>query len=1056
MLCPRCALKMALEVAEDDTSPPLAFFPELEFQGALGRGGFGHVFKAQHRRLRRPVALKLLDLLKARSAGTRELFTSEMAAAGRLDHPGIVHAYDAGERDGLWYIIMEFVDGLDCGALVRKHGMLPVAESCEIIRQAALALNYAHEIGLVHRDVKPGNMMVSRRTEATTPTAEGAAAPAVPSVVKVLDFGLAGLSIAPDFSQSAAAQGSPLLLGTLDYISPEQIQSPSTVDARADIYSLGATLWRLLTGKTPHGGPLREESLAVHLNRLATEPLPSVATVRPNLPGPLVQLCDSMLSLDRSKRPASAAQVARLIEPWCIGADLSRLFLDGQLEEKSPTFLQQINWIARRHKIASAAVLAFAIMLVTATIAGLLLAWQSQRSEAAIAVERDRARDSESLARVAEERTERESYQASIQLAQLRIEGGEPWLALESLYATKPSLRGWEWGYLRGALPKPEAAVETGLRDASQLAASWDGATAFAWDEFVGALLSVDGSASPIRLEMPGRIKSAALSEDGSLLALVFDPGALRVLRRDGSLAWEIPFTSQWSSVAWEPGPSGALLAVNGSLTAASGDLRRLDRTTGAVIFEMKLQRKPSGVGLAIGRQGRFAAIRTSFEDVTVITLPDCRIVDNFAIGSNALISDFVVDDTRNRLVMCAAATVGEAPLSGGHVRRVKSLEFPGKIDLCRRVSVDKTGRILASTDRFECYDDGPQAARPFRPTRDIAPVAGFRHLALLARGRVELRPDERSAALSQLPSRNFANGAESRRVAWSADSSMLVTEPWERTPLFIGAPDQTRFNMLPTGNTSRSLEWCLLSVWHPDGSLITHANDKPAVLRASPEAPRQPSKWPLVELPLPSPVWSATPLAGGSRVAFATPTGVSILDWKTLTVLREFTLPGAPFYLFTYSDDTTVFALGRDAQIHRITDQVTTLSLGLDESELRDLSPPAAWFQPRSLLAIGTAARTRMYRIATSEPFATLVQSFPEKGRISAVAFTPDGRRLVTADSHFRLILWDWEQSLPLLQLPIRARCSSASFSPDGRWLAVSDFAPALECREALPWLEK
>ncbi len=357
--CPQCAFSFA-EVPENDEAAHAAeLFPELEVEEKIAQGGFGGVFRAQHRRMKRTVALKFLDTVLARSPDAVALFEQEMISVGGLNHPGIVTAYDAGERDGQWYLIMEYVDGLDCGALVRKHGTLPIAESCEIIRQAALALHHAHGHGFVHRDVKPGNMMVSsggglveERTEGKEGT-QGTddvpavplvslvlSVPVVPSTVKVLDFGLAGLAVAPVFGAPAVTGGTTRFLGTLEYTAPEQIESPQEVDARADIYSLGATLWRFLTGKTPHPGS-GEMSLFGHMKHITSNAVPSIATMRQDLPKPLVQLCNSMLALRPSDRPATAAEVARLIEPWCAGAELPRLFAERALEEKPVIYPKQ-------------------------------------------------------------------------------------------------------------------------------------------------------------------------------------------------------------------------------------------------------------------------------------------------------------------------------------------------------------------------------------------------------------------------------------------------------------------------------------------------------------------------------------------------------------------------------------------------------------------------------------------------------------------------------------------------------------------------------------------
>lgn len=372
--CARCVLSLVATAEDDELAQAAELFPELDLQEQVARGGFGAVYRARHRRMKRPVALKFLNSVLARNPEAVALFEQEMIAVGGLDHPGIVRAHDAGEREGQWYLIMEYVDGLDCGALVRKHGRLPVAESCEIIRQAALALEHAHRQGFVHRDVKPGNVMVTKGTQTVDATAATEAGPAaqgtalVAAQVKVLDFGLAGLAVAPVFAQPRAAEGSSLFLGTLDYIPPEQIESPATVDARADVYSLGATFWRLLTGQVPRSGPETEGSLFVRMRHITSEPVPSLATVRPDVPRPLVALCDAMLSLDREKRPANAAEVARQLEPWGAGADLPRLFTEGPLEEKPLVFPKKSR---RAWWLAGAAGAAVAAAVLTISSLGL-------------------------------------------------------------------------------------------------------------------------------------------------------------------------------------------------------------------------------------------------------------------------------------------------------------------------------------------------------------------------------------------------------------------------------------------------------------------------------------------------------------------------------------------------------------------------------------------------------------------------------------------------------------------------------------------------------------
>src|SRR5205085_11414758 len=184
----------------------------------------GTVYKAEHTRLRRLVAIKLLSADRTQSPSAVARFDREMHAIGGLDHPNIVRALDAGEHEGKHFLVMEFVAGDDVSALLARLGPVPVADACEIVRQAALGLQHAHQAGLVHRDIKPGNLML---------TPDG--------VVKVLDLGLALLSQPAETGRELTGSGQ--VMGTLDYMAPEQGDDMHGVDIRADVYSLGATLY---------------------------------------------------------------------------------------------------------------------------------------------------------------------------------------------------------------------------------------------------------------------------------------------------------------------------------------------------------------------------------------------------------------------------------------------------------------------------------------------------------------------------------------------------------------------------------------------------------------------------------------------------------------------------------------------------------------------------------------------------------------------------------------------------------------------------------------------
>jgi serine/threonine-protein kinase len=237
----------------------------------LGEGGMGQVFKASQGKLKRIVALKIIrkDFMNHPRAVPR--FLREIQAAAQLSHPNIVRALDAGEVAGTYYFAMEFVNGIDLDRLVKQSGPLRVDQACDFIAQAALGLQHAHEHGLVHRDIKPANLFVSRsssensepqRSRSGLLTRPGSGS-APWGIVKILDLGLARWEDPLDDQPHQLTQlGS--LMGTPDFISPEQARNSRTCDIRADLYSLGCTFYFLLTGNPPFPKGSLTEKLYQH------------------------------------------------------------------------------------------------------------------------------------------------------------------------------------------------------------------------------------------------------------------------------------------------------------------------------------------------------------------------------------------------------------------------------------------------------------------------------------------------------------------------------------------------------------------------------------------------------------------------------------------------------------------------------------------------------------------------------------------------------------------------------------------------------------------------
>jgi serine/threonine protein kinase len=286
-----------------DRGPRTSRIGHYELLEHLGRGGTGTVFKARHTQLKRTVALKVLFPYRVTLQGGLDRFRREMEALGLLSHPHIVRATDAGEANGYYYLAMEYVDGIDLGRVL-KASRLTIPNACEVARQAAEALAYIERHSMVHRDIKPSNLLLGRD-----------------GVVRVLDLGLAR------FVNAAAGEGlteTGAVMGTADFIAPEQARESRDVDIRADIYSLGCTLYALLAGAPPFSGP---EFETVYKKFLAHNevPIPPLRPLCPELPAGLETLVNRMLEKDPAARPASPAEVARELAPFCAGHDLPGL-----------------------------------------------------------------------------------------------------------------------------------------------------------------------------------------------------------------------------------------------------------------------------------------------------------------------------------------------------------------------------------------------------------------------------------------------------------------------------------------------------------------------------------------------------------------------------------------------------------------------------------------------------------------------------------------------------------------------------------------------------------
>jgi serine/threonine-protein kinase len=266
----------------------------------LGQGGMGRVFKAEHQTMGRTVAIKVLAPQHTKTEKARELFMREVRAAGRLMHPNIVTAHDANELDGRHYLVMEYIDGPNLDQLVRDRGALPVGLACDIVRQAASGLQCAFEQSMVHRDIKPSNLLLQR---SGTTLSSG-------YLVKILDFGLARLGDVGDRA-GESIDGRNVVMGTPDYLSPEQARDVHLVDIRSDLYSLGCTFYFLLTAQVPFPGGTTVDKLVRHTRE---EPVP-VEQLRPDIPLEVADIVRCLMAKEPAKRFQTPAELVIELTP---------------------------------------------------------------------------------------------------------------------------------------------------------------------------------------------------------------------------------------------------------------------------------------------------------------------------------------------------------------------------------------------------------------------------------------------------------------------------------------------------------------------------------------------------------------------------------------------------------------------------------------------------------------------------------------------------------------------------------------------------------------------
>src|SRR5262249_48276731 len=279
----------------DDLAARLLNPPRYRVLRLLGQGGMGAVYLAEHLFMGRQVALKVVSTALMDSPAALERFRQEVRAAAQLSHRNIVTAFDAEQVGGLHFLVMEYIEGVNLAEHLARAGPLPIVQACHAVEQAALGLQHAHDRGMIHRDIKPQNLMLDKG-----------------GVVKILDFGLARFAREHSPTGQPRLTGTGVVMGTADYIAPEQTRGSRGVDIRADIYGLGCTLYHLLAGRVPFPDGTAVDKMVRHC---VDAPAP-LRSLRPDVPAELAAVMDKMMAKDPAARYQTPAEVAAALHPF--------------------------------------------------------------------------------------------------------------------------------------------------------------------------------------------------------------------------------------------------------------------------------------------------------------------------------------------------------------------------------------------------------------------------------------------------------------------------------------------------------------------------------------------------------------------------------------------------------------------------------------------------------------------------------------------------------------------------------------------------------------------